>query len=275
MDAPRAAAGRATPRTAPKTRRTAPKTPRTAPKTPPTAPKTPPTTRATPPTTRATPRTTRATPRTTVRRAPARGVYEEKVIASILDEALVAHLGFVEGGQPYVVPTLHARVHDRVYLHASAAARWARTLAAGAPACLTVTLLDGMVLARSALHHSVNYRSVVVLGTARPVRGAAETAQALEAFTERLIPGRYREVRAPTERELRRVAVLAIALDECSAKVRAGPPRDEPEDYRSDAWAGVVPLRTLAGPPLPDPRLAPGIAPSPAVVRWVLARGAV
>jgi nitroimidazol reductase NimA-like FMN-containing flavoprotein (pyridoxamine 5'-phosphate oxidase superfamily) len=213
-----------------------------------------------------------ASQRTSVRRVPARARYDREAIAAILDEALIAHLGFVDAGHPYVIPTLHARVGDRLYFHGSAASRAIRTLSAGAPACLTVTLLDGIVLARSAFHHSVNYRSVVVLGTASPVEGPAERLVALQAFTERLIPGRWDEVRQPNARELKGTRVLAMTLDETSAKIRTGPPVEEPEDYALDTWAGVVPLDMTAGDPIPDPRLAPGIAPSGAVSEWTRVR---
>jgi nitroimidazol reductase NimA-like FMN-containing flavoprotein (pyridoxamine 5'-phosphate oxidase superfamily) len=206
--------------------------------------------------------------RTRVRRKPDRAAYDRATIDAILDEALVAHLGFVHDGRPCVVPTLHARIGDTVYFHGSAASRAIRTLSAGAPACLTVTLLDGLVLARSAAHHSVNYRSVVVLGAARPVEALPERKAAVEAFTERLVPGRLREVRAPTLKEVKAIGVLALPLEEASAKIRTGPPLDDEEDYALPAWAGVVPIRTLAGAPLPDPRLADGIEPSEAVNGW-------
>ncbi len=199
---------------------------------------------------------------------PARARYDREAIDAILDEAMVAHLGCALEGQPFVIPTLHARVGDEVYFHGSAASRTIRALRAGAPACLTVTLLDGLVLARSAVHHSVNYRSVVVLGSARSVEDLDRRAQAVQAFTERLIPGRWQEVRPPTIKELKAIDVLALPLDEASAKIRTGPPLDDEEDYALPAWAGVIPLHTRAGAPVPDPRLAGGIAPSPAVGHW-------
>ena len=155
-----------------------------------------------------------------------------------------------------------------MYFHGSAASRTIRALRAGAPACLTVTLLDGLVLARSAVHHSVNYRSVVVLGSARPVEDLNRRVQAVQAFTERLIPGRWQEIRPPTIKELKAIDVLALPLDEASAKIRTGPPLDDEEDYALPAWAGVIPLHTCAGALVPDPRLAGGIAPSPAVGDW-------
>jgi nitroimidazol reductase NimA-like FMN-containing flavoprotein (pyridoxamine 5'-phosphate oxidase superfamily) len=205
---------------------------------------------------------------------PARGDHRRETIDAILDEALVAHVGFAVEGQPYVIPTLHARVGDSVYFHGSSASRTIRALAAGAPACLTVTLLDGLVLARSAVHHSVNYRSVVVLGQATAIDDMDERMTAIEAFTERLVPGRWAEVRPPTAKELKAIQVLALPLTDASAKLRAGPPLDDEEDYAMDAWAGVIPVRILAGEPVEDPRLAAGIALSPAARSWDPGRSA-
>jgi nitroimidazol reductase NimA-like FMN-containing flavoprotein (pyridoxamine 5'-phosphate oxidase superfamily) len=207
--------------------------------------------------------------RTKVRRVPARAVSDRETIDAILDEALVAHLGFLDDGQPYVIPTLHARIGDTVYFHGSAAGRAIRTLGQGVPACLTVTLLDGLVLARSAFHHSVNYRSVMVLGRARALADRSERAAALEAFVERLVPARWEEVRPPSAKELKATAVLALPLDEVSAKARAGPALDERDDYALDSWAGVIPLWMAAGVPQPDPGLAPGTAASGAVQGWI------
>src|SRR3990170_382937 len=203
------------------------------------------------------------TTRTRVRRHPERGSYDREAVAAILDEGLHCHLGFVHDGQPYVIPTLHARVGDTVYVHGSGASRMVRTLADGVPVCLTVTLVDGLVLARSAYNHSVNYRSAVVLGTARLVDDPEEKLRALEAFTEQLIPGRWVDARPPSAKELKATAVLALPLDECSAKVRTGPPGDDEDDYELDVWAGVIPLKVQALPPVADPRLGPGLA-SPA-----------
>ncbi len=210
---------------------------------------------------------TATSPRTQVRRVPARGIYDRGTIDAILDEGLIAHLGFVHDGQPFVIPTLHARIGELVYVHGSAASRAIRTVSIDA-ACLTVTLLDGIVLARSVFHHSVNYRSVVVLGTARPVEGPEERLAALEAFAERLIPGRWGEVRPPNPQELKATRVLAMTLDESSAKVRTGPPEDDPEDYDVPVWAGVIPLHTSAGTPIADPRTPPEVTPSGAITRW-------
>jgi uncharacterized protein len=199
------------------------------------------------------------TNRTRVRRQPSRGHHDRVTIDAILDEALVAHVAFVHDGRPAVIPTLLARVGDEVYLHGSSASRALRTLQAGAQACLEVTHLDGIVLARSAFHHSINYRSAVLYGTLRAVEDPAERTRALEAFTEKLIPGRWEHVRGPTRQELKATAVLALPIEEGSAKLRTGPPGDDEEDHASDAWAGVVPLRIHRGVPEPDPRLRSGI----------------
>jgi nitroimidazol reductase NimA-like FMN-containing flavoprotein (pyridoxamine 5'-phosphate oxidase superfamily) len=212
-------------------------------------------------------------PRMRVQRMPARADYERETIEAILDEGLIAHVGFAVEGEPYVIPTLHARVGERVYFHGSSASRTVRALAAGAQMCLTVTLLDGLVLARSAVHHSVNYRSVVVLGQATAIEGPAEKMAAIEAFTERLIPGRWNEARPPTAKELKAIQVLSLPLDEASAKLRTGPPLDDEEDYALDTWAGVIPLETVTGTPVPDARLAEGAAISPAARAWSPSRG--
>lgn len=199
---------------------------------------------------------------------PSRAAYDRETIEAILDEALVAHVGFVQDGQPYVIPTLHARVGGLLYFHGSAASRTVRALSQGTAACLTVTLLDGLVLARSAVHHSVNYRSVMVLGAATPVEGPEERLRALHAFTERLVPSRWEEVRPPSAQELKAVRVLSMRLDEVSAKVRSGPPLDDAEDYSLGMWAGCIPLAMATAAPVPDPRLSPGVEPSVAVSGW-------
>jgi uncharacterized protein len=205
-----------------------------------------------------------ASERVRLRRKRERGSYDRAVIDAILDEALIAHLGIVEDdGQPIVTPTLHARLGDVVYCHGSVASRTLRALGEGAPACLTVSLLDGLVLARSAMHHSANYRSAMLLGRARSVEDEAEKLAAARAIVEHVVPGRWREVRAPTENELRATAILAIPIDEASAKVRSGPPLDDEEDYALSAWAGVLPLHCRPGTPVPDERLPAGIAPPP------------
>jgi hypothetical protein len=205
--------------------------------------------------------TGRPSERVRLRRRRERGSHERRVIDAILDEALIAHLGIVlPDGQPLVIPTLHARDGDLVYCHGSSASRTMKTLAAGAPACLTVSLLDGLVLARSAMHHSANYRSVVLLGHARPVRDAETKLAAFEAIVEHIVPGRWAEVRPPTEKEMRATELLAMEIDEVSAKVRSGPPLDDEEDYALEAWAGVLPIGTSLGTPQPDPLLRDGIA---------------
>jgi nitroimidazol reductase NimA-like FMN-containing flavoprotein (pyridoxamine 5'-phosphate oxidase superfamily) len=199
------------------------------------------------------------TPRTKLRRVPARGSHDRETIDAILDEALVCHLGFVHDGRPAVIPTLHARVGDEVFIHGSAASRMIRALAGGIEACLTVTLVDGLVLARSAFHHSINYRSVVLYGTATRCTEPEEKERALEAFTEKLVPGRWADVRWPNRKELKATAALALPIREGSAKVRTGPPIDDEEDYALEAWAGVVPIRTQRLDPIPDPELRPDI----------------
>jgi uncharacterized protein len=199
--------------------------------------------------------------RTKVRREPQRGVYERAAIDAILDEGFVCHLGFVHEGQPFVIPTLFARIGDEVYVHGSAASRMLRSLRGGVDACLTVTLVDGIVLARSIFNHSVNYRSVVVLGRAVEVENREEKLCALEAFSDRLVPGRWADVRPPTEQELKATSILRLPLDEAAAKVRTGPPEDEEEDYALGVWAGVIPVALTAGEAQPDPRLAPGLDP--------------
>jgi nitroimidazol reductase NimA-like FMN-containing flavoprotein (pyridoxamine 5'-phosphate oxidase superfamily) len=208
-------------------------------------------------------------PRTRVRRLHERGRYDRETIDAVLDAGLVAHLGFVHDEQPFVVPTLHARVGDRVYVHGSAASRTLKELAAGIPACLTVTLLDGIVLARSIFEHSMNYRSVVVLGTATPVIEPDEKATALEAFSEKVLPGRWAEARPPTAKELKATSILRLPLDEASAKIRTGGPEDgDTPDAELDVWAGHLPLVVRALAPVPDPTLRPGIPIPPALERY-------
>jgi nitroimidazol reductase NimA-like FMN-containing flavoprotein (pyridoxamine 5'-phosphate oxidase superfamily) len=204
--------------------------------------------------------------RVRVRRLPKHAAYDRATIHAILDEALVSHLGFVHNGQPFVIPTLHARIGERLYVHGSSASRMLGSLGAGVPACVTVTLLDGLVLARSAFHHSVNYRSVVLLGTAVAVTDEAEKVAALRAFTEHLVAGRWDDIRPPTPQELKATSVMYLPLQEASAKVRSGPPVDDEEDYALGAWAGVVPLQLQAGAPVNDPLLSDGIVP-PAYAR--------
>jgi uncharacterized protein len=192
------------------------------------------------------------TPRTTVKRLPKRGVYDRDVVYSILDEAFLCHAGFVVDGSPVVIPTIHWRQGDTLYFHGSAASRMLRNLRNGVETCVTVTLLDGLVIARSAFHHSMNYRSVVVYGTAREVTDRDEKIRALDSLVEHVVRGRSREVRAPNESELRVTTVLALPIGEASAKIRTGGPVDDEEDYALPVWAGVVPLRLVAGEPVAD-----------------------
>lgn len=215
---------------------------------------------------------TAPSPRVRVRRAPKRAVYDRAQIDAILDEALVCHVGFVYEQQPYVIPMLHARVGDVVYVHGSTASRMIRTLARAVRCSLTVTLLDGIVLARSAFHHSANYRSVTVLGRAALVESDAERLRALEAFSEHLVPGRWAHVRPPSAQEMKGTQVLALALDEASAKVRSGPPVDDDEDMDRAVWAGELPLALEVRDPRPDPRLAAGIALPGHVSGWTASR---
>ena len=198
------------------------------------------------------------TTRTTLKRLPKRGSFERETVYQILDEGFVCHVGFVADGQPFVIPTAYGRVGDRLYLHGAKASRTLRALAAGAEVCVTVTLVDGLVMARSAFHHSINYRSVVVFGRARAVESEGEKAAALEAFTEHVCRGRWADVRWPTAQELAATAVLVLPLAEASAKVRTGPPIDDEEDYTLPVWAGVLPLHVEPGTPEADPRLPAG-----------------
>jgi nitroimidazol reductase NimA-like FMN-containing flavoprotein (pyridoxamine 5'-phosphate oxidase superfamily) len=207
------------------------------------------------------------TARTTLRRLPKRGDYDRATVHAILDEALYCHVGFVVDGQPFVLPTIHARDGEMVYFHGSAASRMLKTVREQA-VCLTVTLLDGLVLARSAFHHSMNYRSVVVLGRAREVKDAPAKRHALDVIVEHVARGRSGEVRGPNENELAATRVLALPLEEVSAKVRTGPPLDAEADVALPVWAGVLPLRLMPQAPVADPALPPGIAPSAVVRDW-------
>lgn len=205
------------------------------------------------------------TPRSTIKRSPQRGNYDRETAYQILDAGLVCHVGFVVDAQPYVIPTAYGRVEDQLYIHGSPASRMLRTLQAGVEVCLTVTLIDGLVLARSAFHHSLNYRSVVVFGRALVVETAAEKLIALQAFTEHIVPGRWQEIRQPSRSELAGTTVLSLPLTEVSVKVRTGPPIDEAADYELPVWAGEIPLHLVASTPINDPSLQPGIKLSPQV----------
>jgi nitroimidazol reductase NimA-like FMN-containing flavoprotein (pyridoxamine 5'-phosphate oxidase superfamily) len=195
------------------------------------------------------------TDRTKLKRLPKRGHFDRETVYAILDEGFICHVGFVVDGQPFVIPTGYARVDDKLYIHGSQASRMLRSLAEGIDACVTVTIVDGLVLARSAFHHSINYRSVLVFGRATLVSDAQEKYAALTALSEHIVPGRWADVREPNEQELKLTTVLRLPLAEASAKVRTGPPLDDEEDYGLPIWAGVVPLKVTAGEPIKDPLL--------------------
>lgn len=200
-----------------------------------------------------------ATERTTVRRLPKRASYERETVYKILDEGFICHVGFIIDGRPFVIPTGYGRSGDQLYIHGSAASRMLRTLREGIDVCVTVTLVDALVLARSAFHHSMNYRSVVIFGRARVVEDEDEKMEALRAFTDHVMLRRWEEARLPNGNELRATLVLALPLAEASAKIRTGPPVDDKEDYGLPVWAGELPLRLATGAAVPDPRLPDGV----------------
>jgi uncharacterized protein len=209
------------------------------------------------------PETVPPTERTRVVREAQRGVYDRETIYKILDEGFVCHVGFSVDGQPFVIPTLFARVGDAIYFHGSAASRMLRNLGQGVPVCVTVTLTDGFVLARSVFNHSMNYRSVVALGKAVPVEAPEEKLQALHAFTQKILPGRWNDARQPNEKELKATSILRLPLTEVSAKIRTGPPEDDTPDYALPVWAGVIPLQLVSGAPIRDERCDPAIPTPP------------
>jgi nitroimidazol reductase NimA-like FMN-containing flavoprotein (pyridoxamine 5'-phosphate oxidase superfamily) len=211
------------------------------------------------------------TPRTTVKRLPQRGNYDREAINQILDEGFICHVGFAVDGRPFVIPTGYARMGEKLFIHGSQASRMLRTLEQGIDVCLTVTLIDGLVLARSAFHHSMNYRSVVVFGNARVVDNREEKLEALRTLSDHMIPGRWNDVREPTERELQLTTVLSLPLTEASAKVRTGPPIDDEEDYELPIWAGVIPLGLVADKPISDPRLRGNNEPPKYAVKYIRA----
>jgi nitroimidazol reductase NimA-like FMN-containing flavoprotein (pyridoxamine 5'-phosphate oxidase superfamily) len=208
------------------------------------------------------------TSRTTLKRLPKRASYDREIVNSILDEGFICHVGFSVEDKPFVIPTGYARVEDKLLIHGSQASRMLRTLSQGIDVCVTVTLLDGLVLARSAFHHSMNYRSVVIFGRATLIDDPSEKMSALFALSEHIIRHRWADVRAPSESELRQTTVLSLPLDEASAKIRTGPPIDDEEDYEMRVWAGVVPLRLAAGEPISDPRLVGDIDPPEYVLNY-------
>jgi nitroimidazol reductase NimA-like FMN-containing flavoprotein (pyridoxamine 5'-phosphate oxidase superfamily) len=205
---------------------------------------------------------------TTVKRHPERGHYDRATVDAILDEALVCHVGFVADGRPVVIPTLGVRVGSTYYFHGSSLSRMLNVLAEGPEVCIAVTLVDGLVLARSAFNHSVNYRSVVVFGRASEVTDEGEKWRALEALVDHVVAGRWADVRQPTAQEMKATTVVGVALDRSSAKIRSGPPKDLESDYGLPVWAGVVPLAMTAGAPEPDPRLDSAILPPPAIATY-------
>ena len=206
--------------------------------------------------------------RTRVVREPQRAVYDRDAINQILDEAFICHVGFVIDGQPFVIPTSYGRAGDNLYIHGSAASRMLRQISQPTPVCVTVTLLDGLVLARSVFNHSMNYRSVVVLGKAQLIDDPAEKLAALRALSEHILPGRWEQARQPNEQELKATSVLRLSLAECSAKVRTGPPIDDAEDMNFPVWAGVLPLDVVPGTPIPDAALAAEIPLPPNVSNY-------
>lgn len=197
--------------------------------------------------------------RTLVVREPQRAAYDRETVYRILDEGFICHVGFVVDGQPFVIPTSYGRSGDKLYIHGSAASRMLRNLDQGIAVCITVTLLDGLVLARSIFNHSMNYRSVVILGTASVVKDPAEKLAALHTLSEHILPGRWDDSRQPNDQELKATFALRVPIDEFSAKVRQGPPIDDEEDYAFRTWAGVIPLNTLSGKPIADDRCDPTI----------------
>ena len=199
-------------------------------------------------------------PRTTVKRLGKRGEYDRHTINAIIDEALICHVGFAVDGSPIVIPTIHTRIGETLYFHGSGASRMLRSLRDGVDACVTVTILDGLVMARSAFHHSMNYRSVVVLGKGREVVEREEKLRVLDALVEHVCAGRSRDARPPNEAELRQTLVIAIPLAEASAKIRTGPAADDDEDYDLPVWAGVIPLALTPSVPIDDARLIAGVA---------------
>jgi len=199
------------------------------------------------------------TQRTKVRRLSKRAVYDKAQVHAILDEGFLCHVGFTQDSHPFVIPTLYARSGETLYMHGSGASRMLKTLAQGVDVCVTVTLVDAYVLARSAFHHSMNYRSVTVLGRARLVADEAEKMEALRVITDHIVPGRWDEVRGPNELEMKQTVVLALPLEEVAAKVRVGPPADDEEDYTLPVWAGIVPIHTQLGEAVVDGRVLPEV----------------
>ena len=212
------------------------------------------------------------TTRNQVKRIPKRGQYDKETIYNIIDNALICHVGFVQDSQPFVIPTLHARQGDNLLLHGARSSRMIKHLQVGNPVCITITLVDGLVLARSVFHHSVNYRSVVLFGQGHLVPDE-EKMEGLELFTERIMPGRWDDARQPNAQELKATSIVSIPIESASAKVRIGPPGDDDEDYELPIWAGVVPIREQVGTPQADPKLRDGIPVPDYIINYVKERG--
>ena len=208
------------------------------------------------------------TPRTTLKRLPERGSHERAEINRILDEGLYCHIGFVVENQPFVIPTSYGRWGDELLIHGSSASRMMRQLKTGLPCCVTVTLVDGLVLARSAFHHSMNYRSVILLGNATEITAEKEKLEAMRTLVEHITPGRWDSLRPVNETELKATTILQLPIEEASAKIRIGPPKDDEEDYALPIWAGVLPFSMRVGEPVADPLLSAGINVPPDVVDY-------
>lgn len=208
-----------------------------------------------------------------VKRLPNRAVYDKEVIYKIIDQAIICHVGFVQESQPFVIPTLHARIEDSVLIHGAATSRLMKHAAVGNELCITITLVDGLVLARSAFHHSINYRSVVLFGQGSIINEREEKLRALRIFTDYLMPGRWADVRPPTETEMKATTIVSMPIELASAKMRQGPPGDDAEDYQLDVWAGIVPIRQHVDQPIADPLLKDGVEIPENVQRYVLNQG--
>ncbi len=193
--------------------------------------------------------------RSKIKRLPSRGFYDKETINQIIDEALYCHVSFVHSNQPYIIPTIHARMNDRIVLHGAKGSRLMKHIAEGNEICIAITLMDGLVLARSVFHHSMNYRSVVIFGKGKLLENKVEKLEALKTITEHLIPGRWEDARKPNEKELNATTVVSIDIDEASAKIRTGPPIDDEEDYNLPVWAGVIPILQKFDSPVNDPKL--------------------
>jgi nitroimidazol reductase NimA-like FMN-containing flavoprotein (pyridoxamine 5'-phosphate oxidase superfamily) len=195
------------------------------------------------------------TDRNKVKSAPIRGDYDKKTVYDLVDSGLICHIGFTDNDQPFVIPTIHVRIDDTIYVHGSTKSRLVNHISDGNKVCITVTKLDGLVLARSVFHHSMNYRSAVMFGRGRPVTGKEEKLKVFELLTEKLVAGRWADARIPNEKEIDITAIAAVEIEDASAKIRTGPPSDDADDYNLNVWAGVIPIEEVRKNPLPDPKL--------------------